>query len=104
MKIKGTRLPTKGNVGAVFEVAAKVTYETEATKDDTPRLRIHSSPRPRRIRYVTTVVTRAMSVGHVLPNQISTLKRLLWMWNSKRLGNRGKRRYDRGRTIDRIVR
>lgn len=24
MEIKGTRLPTKGNVGAVFEVAAKV--------------------------------------------------------------------------------
>ena len=34
----------------------------EATKDDTPKLRIHSFPRPRRIRYGTTVVTRAMSI------------------------------------------
>ena len=48
----------------------------EATTDNTPRLkkllRIHGSPRPRRTRYVTTMVTRAMSAGQVLPNQIST--------------------------------
>ena len=69
----------------------------EATKDDTPKLRIHSFPRPRRIRYGTTVVTRAMSIT------TTTRKRLLWMWNSRRLGNRKKRLYNRGRTIDRIV-
>ena len=96
-KLKGGR-PTKTKRGKKVWL-----IKAEATKDYTPRLRIHSFPRPRRIRYVTTVVTRAMSIGHVLPIKISTLKQLLWMWNSRRWGNRGKRRYDRDKTIERII-